>query len=587
MAEKGSSALKFYQGEAFLLIANRYPTLARVIYEQVQNCIDARPSNIWLLINKKSRNVVVRDNGKGVSKSVFETEIGKICEYKKTKGKLGRFSIGVISPLGKCTDNYFTSTTKSNPSGYIEWHFNTEKIKNTEMDVTIPFRYLDNIQFCNTGFKKRVQGVNQVEWRTEVKIINYTKDKELSRFSIESLRQDIEDLYGPDLRKFNIRVHIRVTNEDGTVEEDEFTGRQFTGRKLDEVILLNPAAGKVRFDLYVTERTAEGRKGRISFGELNDNFRLSAALVCRTCAGLISADIIDFLKSGYFEGEILAEKVSIIAERSKFKQDDALVGMCVAIEEWYQNVGQKHYTEVQESLKDDRYQRLGVRSMKFIERMLKEPRFASFLEKIKEFKKGTIGTHHAITDKMKIVGEQNEPSIANKGGAFKSREKTGRYDGTEQPMEERSGHVPLTVIGTDGTKRTIVRSNSTGIQFVHTIMRGNKLWEFDSATGILPFNLKHELWVMCEKNDNTLMKLQEYIVIHALQMLLMPDEFVDYARMYVDDSMETFVYWLLNADALTERRPVKKTRVPEKTEKINKQKPLSIADKTLRKMDLA
>ena len=56
-----------------------------------------------------STDIAIRDDGDGVGQEEFDEALQQVCHSQKTHGKLGRFGIGLISPLDKCERSTFTS----------------------------------------------------------------------------------------------------------------------------------------------------------------------------------------------------------------------------------------------------------------------------------------------------------------------------------------------------------------------------------------------------------------------------------------------------------------------------------------------
>ena len=131
------SVVRFHQGAALMRMADTYPTLLDVILEQVQNALDinVRARKIWIEISYKARHCIVRDNGLGASEVEFNPALQSICEpdqkarfAKSGDNPLGQFSIGLISPLGKCVRCTFTSCRTPKLDDFIEWTFVSKEL---------------------------------------------------------------------------------------------------------------------------------------------------------------------------------------------------------------------------------------------------------------------------------------------------------------------------------------------------------------------------------------------------------------------------------------------------------------------------
>ena len=126
-------------GEALGLAAGQYKTVRAAILEAVQNALDASPTRITLIINKKTGRIFVQDNGCGASKVHMRECLKAICKSKKTKGKIGQFGIGVIAFYRKCKRFYFTSCPKgqADRNGY-RLIFNVAQMEKTTTAADAP-----------------------------------------------------------------------------------------------------------------------------------------------------------------------------------------------------------------------------------------------------------------------------------------------------------------------------------------------------------------------------------------------------------------------------------------------------------------
>ncbi len=134
-----SDPVNFPAGKILVRLANEYPFVLLVILENVQNALDANARNVSVRINQKTSCITVRDDGDGVSVSGFQEALQSVCESAKSRGKLGQFGIGLISPLGKCERFTFTSSPRDKDE-FREWTFNTAEIEASKDMPNIPRR---------------------------------------------------------------------------------------------------------------------------------------------------------------------------------------------------------------------------------------------------------------------------------------------------------------------------------------------------------------------------------------------------------------------------------------------------------------
>ena len=118
-------ALAVHFGQTLRNQADMYPTIAACIKELVSNGLDAGASRIEVIYNLKNRSLVVQDNGRGRSPEDFQRDLMNVGNSSKRgdKSKIGRYGIGMMSPLGKCTRFVFTSWDGRKDQPYIEFTF--------------------------------------------------------------------------------------------------------------------------------------------------------------------------------------------------------------------------------------------------------------------------------------------------------------------------------------------------------------------------------------------------------------------------------------------------------------------------------
>lgn len=550
------SPFGFHEGEALIRLAGSYPRLLDILLEEAQNGLDKNARFISITLNKRNRSCAIRDDGEGVTQTEFERALSGVCRTIKKKDKLGRFGIGLISPLGKCEKFTFTSTPKSDPRAYLEWSFVTEDIRAEEEISGFPCHPRKDLQFVRAGGHAS-KGMEFVTWRTQVMIEGYSSDSQINKVTMESLRDGILDRFGPSMRNNNVVVSVTIVNESGERKTDEIRAKDFTGTKLPEFENQDGPSGRTRFNLYLAKKTDKGRKGKVLVGEIGNDFRFDFATLVRYMPDSIqlSDEVISALKSGFFEGEILNSRVRLNVNRKTFEVDTVFAGFCSAIEKWFQQRGSEHFKEAQEQKQEERYQSLGVRSMSFLSELIKSPAGSALLSAIQSFKKGSIGEGH-VEHKGKV---SPVTSLAAQGLNKGTGAGSGGGGGEERtpPESEKTSHHPLTAAGPKGSRRVVVRNNSLGLMLMHEAMAGSdKLWVLDEETGTLRINVLHPLWRQLEDHgDKSLMRFQEYIMIQALQLHSAPNEWSEYARLVLDDMNSAYVFMLIHADALTGRLP--------------------------------
>lgn len=546
------SQLDFHHGEALHRVAAQYATLLEVIFEAVQNALDAEATLIHITINQRLRSIVVNDDGVGTSRQQFEEALLSVCRSVKDASKLGQFGMGLIAPLGKCDRFTFTSTPKTNGAAYTQWAFESEEIRVQERVQGIPMVPRPDLRFSRTGQR------GSVPWRTQVRIEKYTRDRYLSRMTTDSLREGLLERFSATMRRLKTAIDVKIVNPKGGSESDHVVAEQYTGRRLPQEKFAERSCGETIFRLYVANKTARGRRGKVVIGQAHKDFRISFREFCKNTPDCpLEHRVVEALTSGIFEGEILSTGAQLEANRKQFVMNDALFDLCITIERWYKEIGESETERIQEESQDNRYQELGLKSMRVIEALLDQPQFEHLKKVLKTVRVGSIGEHHAES-KGKVLGREEVRSLSTTGGSGKP--KTGSsFGGFPPAINDRANHMPFTVAGQKGRQRIKVRGESQGLQFLYEEMEGSdRLWTFDGITGELRFNIRHPLWANCEENEKALMRFQEYIAIQALTLETVPPDWKERHRMIIDDSMPSFVFLLLEGDVLAGRKSGKK-----------------------------
>ncbi len=544
MRTNETAEIALHVGEALLKLAGTYPSLEEVIKEAVQNALDGNARRIRIEFNRKENTFTVMDNGNGVSKALFQRALLSVGKGIKTETSLGRFGLGLISPLGKCKGFTFTSCPKPSVEGYKEWTLVTNKIRSQQSGVYIPLRKREDLR--HESFRGKMRGSKRkVWWRTQVLAYDVTTDKIVTQMSLESLAEEINTQYSATIRKLKTTVEVVFIDEKGNKKETVVKGKAFSGKKLEEVeIKTGKETAIFRMFLVRQDKIRKGGRINLQFGEAGNDFRFSFACFARSYGGqLLSSEVMDALRSGIFEGEMLSSVARLRPNRSCFEKDDALLDFCLAIEEWFQNHGKKHLKEQREDRQGQRYQDLGIKSLKVLESLFKLNDSKGLVDAIKSFQRGTIGSGH-----FEKRGRTQEESSKSVGGEKKEKSSSPSDKKRNVPEKEKPDHMPFTAIGPTGKKRKIVKSNSLGLQICHEEIGGDhasKLWHMDTEYGVLIFNITHPLWARCDHSDAMICALQEHIVIQALTLLTMPDkDWAEHNRLYGDQVTQHFVAYL-------------------------------------------
>lgn len=556
------SPLEIHVGQALAKIATTYPRLFEdgVVMELVQNAIDSDAVNIWVNIDMQKRNIIVRDDGFGASIEDFEEALTSVFQTLKVKNRLGRYGLGLVSPTGKCERFVFLSTTKKDPHDFHEWVFVCDEIIQIRSEIKIPCTRRPDLSFSRTKDKG-------VPWRTEMRIEKFRKELRAQRLSKESLTRAIQDRFSRAMLGNDTVVHVTATWEDGRKDSWDIKAQKFRGAPLKKHLDSDKDSGHTEFEIYLSPKNpTKGFKGEVQVGESDNNYRIPFSALARSSASaFLPEDIVAGFKSGIFEGQITNSRIKLNPDRKSFEENEALMGFCLAIERWFKEIGIECLEEVKTASREEKYQALGIRSMKVVEEaVLGNPELMAV---IKGFRKGTQGSRHAEVGE--VVGTQKGPALSTRSAGV-GRAELGdgekSYPHADVPDRTYERHMPFTVRGPKGQIRSIVRGDSIGLQFSYEGLDGsNKLWDLNKTEGILSFNTRHPLWVQAEAGkDRCLMEFQEMLAIHALHLEAYPDEYKDHAQFYLETALPSLIFLILKADDIAGRKTITNGRIPKK-----------------------
>lgn len=556
--KEGVSRIGLHLGNVIALLANTYHTIAEAILEAVQNAIDANARNILVRINMKRRSIVIEDDGEGASVRYFEQALTSIAETMKEKraGKLGRFGLGLIAFVGKCTSYSFTSGPAR--SSYVEWIFDTKALSDSKDDQGVPRKVLDDHRFSRTisGIKKggKSGSIKYVPWRTQVRVRNFSDDRVIGRISIDSIASMILEKYSVTMRRRGVEVTLCLIEESGREVKRIVRADQPKGDALPVLNLKSGKQGTTSVKLFLSPRTAKGRQGKIVLGETCDEHRISANQFARGVYDVLPREVIEALCSGVFEGEITNDQIKLSPQRGSFVRDDSWLDFLASLEDWYKQQAVPYLDDAREESKARRYQELGERSQRAIDAVIR----ASGLEQlISTFTYGTTGTGHTNVG-QNVRGETCLPAVdASKSGKRVDGNGSSVSQTRNPEAEERKNHRPNLVSGPRGRRRVVVKGGSQGLCFVYEEDPGSeRVYWLDAKTGELHFNIRHPLWVLCDEASNSaLMRFQESVALHALVMLGQPDDLHPAQQLAMQEMLSLQAHLIVEGEKAAGRTP--------------------------------
>jgi len=491
-------------------IAERYSRIIDIVYELFQNSIDAEAKLVVLDLDqrKKSRNLTVWDDGIGFDQRKASHIFSKVGQSVKKEGKyFGKHGIGFFASLGKCEEFVVISCAKGSTE-YREWTFNTAEILATADNLAVRTRSRPDIIHVSDT-RPLPRGVKEkVSWRTHVYVRNFTNDVKKSLLpTAEKLFEEIEQRFGQKMRENDVAISVRLIDEKGKPDTKTDKARKFTGQELPSLTLedVKKKRGSVAFNMGLARKTQKGYEGKVVIGEMGNISRVTMDDFEQSHGRAVAKSALEMLTSGIFEGEILSQTAKIHPNRRSFVDDDHLLWLVEAMEQWCAKHGKKYFDEVRDDREDERLQKAGLESMRNIAEILKEfePLFQPVLADIK---KGTVGDEHAALAKSRIEGKQPEKSKSTEGEGGGGDNGHGSDKRGGQP---RADHHPLTVTGPKGKRRTIVRDDSKGLQLAYMAMEIDEPYVFERQFGRLTINTLHPDWVNCEGDERKWKQYQE------------------------------------------------------------------------------
>ncbi len=576
------SPIEINKGQNLLRHAEDYPRLIDGINETLQNAIDENARTIWIYVDYRKRILTVQDNGDGASIEKFDRTLVSVCDalqqVTKTSNKLGRWRIGFWWFMNKCQRAWFTSTPSTSAKGYHQYEFDVQAMIR-QKELEIPNGPVANMRYV--GFEG-VPG-NQdivVPWRSELRIEGFTSDPFINELSVAMIAQEAHAHFGKTMLDKKITIEVEIIDAKGVSEKRTITPRDFDGQPLELYSRDAKYAGHFTARIYVANKEKGRRNGQVYIADPRSDYRIAFNDFVKAIRGYewLSAECITALiGSGVFEGEMTADAIKLFKNRKEFQGDRAMQSFCEAINTWYCDVGQRYVNDAREVQREQRYQDLGVRVLTAVRELVKQN--TRLQECIKKIKFGSIGRGHTQYDNSRRTQEQGSlaatPGILRRHSvatvskppsrpAKKSQEETPDYEeavssGASESAPKKNQQA-YTVAGPEGKPRKIVRDESLGIQLAYAMKASSRnLYDFDTKTGLLTFNVLHEHWIECEPDDYALMRLQEYVAVEALVLQSLPPEWHAVCTEGFKEFLKPYVFMLLNADRLTGRKATKKS----------------------------
>lgn len=523
-----------HPGGALQNMVKEYPNVPAVLKELIQNSIDVDlggANKIEIVIDLDQGTIDYFDNGPGLTASTFEAAVKTFGHSIKRGDKYGRFGIGLASPLSIVEDFRFVTA----PSGdrYRSYHFNRTKLFAVASGgypiVEEGVGYLFHGDNRTPGIRPRKTEV--VWWRTGVCMSGLTEDKQKRRLDVDTFQADVQSAYGKKLVELDTKITIKVIDA-GTSSETTFKAKLYQGKPLPEWTRTFPDVGKVTARLYLAPLGYVGPH-RIDIGSGDNPSRVSFTRLYLTSSfySCLSEPTKAALNSKLFQGELVGEKIQLLANRKGFAQDDALFAFAVALDEWYQEVGWCYHEDEKRERKANRYQAIGLAAIERLKSSLLGPN-SPFATILAQAEYGSIGKGHADVPKKTLTGQE----LLGKAIGGQKDAKGGREGAAGTTKNEHSQHHPDVVIGPGGGRRQVVHGHSTGFHMNFTDT-GERMYWFNRLGACITINHTHPAFASIEKSDAHLERYYTMLIVAALRLELEEDERIKEAQRVFSEGM--------------------------------------------------
>lgn len=521
----------FHEGEALWKFAKTYDLLPLTLLEAAQNAVDANATCIYIGVDLRERTAVICDDGDGVTTEKYQEALLSVAFGVKSKEKLGKFGLGMISPLNKCRCFRFMSR----PDGQQHvnsWTFVGEVIRQ-QRKTEVVYQPLDSFPALPALFRDydpTARGGKR-GWQTVIMLDELIDDSVKTEVDVDELAGFISERLGIAMRRQKATVFIKVRDKRGRINTAHVDPLKFTGEPLDTVMYDGGHSGKVTIKLYRAPLQDGERKGKVVVMEAGDDYPLDVKVLQPQAmgariSGMVASvhSALKVLGSGHFEGTIEAEHIKLVEKRDKFELNDALRELFLLLGDWYDKIGKNYIDADMEEKREERYQQLSQQALNELLRSLHNDRHMAKLARQLQ----------ALLPRLKEK-------------AVKER---GERKNTERKPQVRSEpkRLPIQAQNPDGSKNA---GAASFLRFNRDVMPGSPyLWVFDPETYTLTFNIRHPLWVLVDetdgartkRHDEQIVELQKFVGLQVILMLLRREELpLDVQRVVVDEQIGPFI----------------------------------------------
>lgn len=495
-------------GEVYLKLAGTYHGLPSTLVEAVQNATDAGARRIFVGVDAAHSIAVVLDDGTGIHVDKFQVALKSVGRGIKSEDRMGKFGLGLISPLHLCKQFTISSLPEDCEMANM-WTFVSEDIRKERVQVRIPCRSLPALPELPPQFA--CANDMGVTWRTILRIDGLVSDEEMTTVHLDDFSDRVRTKLRYGMQRNGTVVHVVVFGANGQSQSCEINALKFTGEKLPVVEINDPTlrCGVATFELGIAPEIQPGtRNGYILLKQDGDTSYIAWREFFAQALGSRQLrrykEVFDALGSRYFEGVISATGLTLVKERDKFENNDALRDFYKALQLWFDQHGKNLFKDERDFQRYERYRGLGQQSIRRIIEQLKTPDFAGVTRRLSDI----LPDAH-IPPSEPSGPKEKEDGNNDDGDSTSPQPRKRRRVITDPPQPRDDRHA----------------GNGFTLRFAYEILQSGRLWEYER--GVLIFNILHPLWVSVDetdgkhttRHDRQVMHLQEYLALRWLLLL--------------------------------------------------------------------
>jgi hypothetical protein len=565
LSDTGTKAkLGVHVGSMLMYAAATYDNLLKTAIEAVQNALDARAHNVFVGFDLRDRFAAIADDGSGVSPEKFADALLTVgfSQKERDKSALGKFGLGLISPLDKC--QFFEFISRVGNQGQIHaWVFAQEKIKACADDSDIDEIRLSDMPSLEKVFQTEAEKIG-VEWNTIVRLHEITADRVVSRLTAEKLASQILSRFNDAMLARETTCHLFVRDEQGKVHQQVLRPLKYKGEALEGSPFVIEDAGeaeRITVELYRAPRNRGKRRGVI---RVSDSRGEVYGIPLKEFLAQVKQDLgydnegFSELLSGYFEGLVRA-KLDITVKREGFIANQALLDFVIAFDAWYKTIGRAFYEEERDRARDDRWRELTGKSVADVQQVLaSNPDFKETIQAIRDMFQGMGGGSPGESQALHFEVAEASNTKRGKGSGGGPRTASGPRKRGAKTGEGSSDEAAPDAAVRKPPNRTSVKEESLGLTVeVTEFQLSNDLWRFDPDAWRLSFNSSNDVWADLDGasaetrhlyHDHWVVQLQKWVFSDFIRMLMLPrDKWEDFAnssrasaRFYADTCIKTY-----------------------------------------------